>query len=244
MIAYGSGFVMASYFPFYFYKAFDLRSLRWHAYYGVPLFLMLPYVVFFVIDYAIHGNLETDLKYGMITPFIYALVLLWVMFRAIRKQQQESRNHKKYVEEFAMYLAVSPWAALAFFGFVEESQLIEVLCTNTGIIAISSLFILKSIKKARHEYRRILKLNIEGTPPEILQENFVRYKFTKTEIEVAQFMVKGLTNKQIGELLFISEETVKKHIYNMFRKTNSKNRQTLLYKMQTLHFNIFLALFL
>ena len=47
MIAYGSGFLMASYFPFYFYKAFDLKSLRWHAYYGVPLFLMLPYVVFF-----------------------------------------------------------------------------------------------------------------------------------------------------------------------------------------------------
>lgn len=244
MIAYGSGFVMASYFPFYFYKAFDLRSLRWHAYYGVPLFLMLPYVIFFVIDYAINGNLEADLKYGMIAPFIYALVLLWVMFRAIRKQQQERRDQKKYVEEFAMYLAISPWAALAFFGIVEESQLIEVLCTNTGIVAISSLFIWKSVKKARHEYRRILKLNIDGSAPEILQENFMRYKFTKTEIEVAHLMIKGLTNKQIGDALFISEETVKKHIYNMFRKTNSKNRQTLLQKMQTLHFNAFSALFL
>jgi len=34
MIAYGSGFLMASYFPFYFYKACDLKSLRWHALYG------------------------------------------------------------------------------------------------------------------------------------------------------------------------------------------------------------------
>ncbi len=94
MVAYGSGFLMASYFPFYFYKAFELKSLRWHAYYGVPLFLMLPYVIFFVIDYAINGHLQIDLKYGMIVPFIYALVLLWVMFRAIRQKQQESRNHK------------------------------------------------------------------------------------------------------------------------------------------------------
>ena len=56
MVAYGSGFLMASYFPFYFYKAFDLKSLRWHALYGVPLFLLGPYIVFFVIDYALHSR--------------------------------------------------------------------------------------------------------------------------------------------------------------------------------------------
>ncbi|RKR82832.1 regulatory LuxR family protein [Mucilaginibacter gracilis] len=244
MIAYGSGFLMASYFPFYFYKAFDLKSLRWHAYYGVPLFLMLPYVIFFIIDYAINGNLEADLKYGMIAPFVYALVLLWVMFRAIRKQQEESRNHKKYVEETAMYLAISPWAALAFFGFVEESQLIEVLCTNTGIVAISSLFIWKSVKKARYEYRRILKLNMDGTPPEILQENFIRYQLTKTEIEITQAILRGSNNKEIADALHISEETVKKHIYNTFRKMKVKNRAAMIYKLQNVHFNIFLALFL
>ena len=62
MIAYGSGFLMASYFPFYFYKAFDLKALRWHALYGVPLFLMAPYLIFFVIVYAVNGNLEADIK--------------------------------------------------------------------------------------------------------------------------------------------------------------------------------------
>jgi hypothetical protein len=59
---------MASFFPFYFYKAFDLKSLRWHALYGVPLFLMLPYVIFFVVVYAINGELNVDIKYGMIAP--------------------------------------------------------------------------------------------------------------------------------------------------------------------------------
>ncbi|MES2063105.1 MAG: LuxR C-terminal-related transcriptional regulator [Bacteroidota bacterium] len=244
MVAYGSGFLMASYFPFYFYKAFELKSLRWHAYYGVPLFLMLPYVIFFVIDYAINGHLQIDLKYGMIVPFIYALVLLWVMFRAIRQKQQESRNHKKYLEETAMYLAISPWAALAFFGFVEQSQLIEVLCTNTGIVAISCLFIWKSVKRARCEYRRILKLNMDGTTPEILQENFIRYQLTKMEIEIVQAILKGLSNKEIADTLHISEETVKKHIYNTFRKMKVKNRAAMIYKLQNLHFNIFLALFI
>jgi len=146
MIAYGSGFLMASFFPFYFYKAFDLKSLRWHALYGVPLFLMLPYLIFFVVVYAINGELNVDIKYGMIAPFIYAIVLLWVMFKAIRKKYQADRNKNQYLEEIAMYCAVTPWLSLAFFGLVEANQLIEVLCTNTGIVILSILFIFRSIR--------------------------------------------------------------------------------------------------
>lgn len=244
MVAYGSGFLMASYFPLYFYKAFDLKSLRWHAFYGVPLFLILPYVIFFVIDYTIHGNLDKDLKYGMIAPFIYALVLLWVMFRAIRKQHQTDRDQKQYLEEIAMYIAISPWAALALFGFVEQSQLVEVLCTNTGIIAITSLFIWKSIQKARMEYRRILKLQLDGSGVEILNENIKRYSLTKMEATIVELLLKGLSNKEIADQLHISEETVKKHVYNIFRKTKVKNRNALFIKLQNLHFNVFWALFL
>ncbi len=243
MIAYGSGFLMASYFPFYFYKACGLKSLRWHALYGVPLFLLLPYVIFFVIVYAIYDNLNVSLKYGMIVPFIYALILLWVMFKAIRKKHETNRNDKQYIEEIAMYFAISPWAALAVFGIVEESQLIEVLCTNTGIIAISFLFIWRSIKKARCEYKRLLKLAIDDTTPEVFQENCLRYRLTKTEIEIVQLLKKGMNNKLIADSLFISEETVKKHIYNTFKKTSVKNRAALLHKLQSVHLNLFLALF-
>ncbi|HTK21056.1 MAG TPA: helix-turn-helix transcriptional regulator [Mucilaginibacter sp.] len=244
MVAYGSGFLMASYFPFYFYKAFDLKSLRWHALYGVPLFLLGPYIVFFIIDYALHGNLDEDLEYGMIAPFIYALVLLWVMFRAIHKQHKTDRDKKQYLEEIAMYVAISPWAALALFGFIEQSQLVEVLCTNTGIIAITCLFIWKSIKKARLEYRRILKLQMEGSSTGILKENIKRYNLTKMEAAIVELLLKGLSNKEIADQLHISEETVKKHVYNIFRKTKVKNRNALFIKLQNLHFNLFWALFL
>jgi len=244
MIAYGSGFLMASYFPFYFYKAFDLKPLRWHAYYGVPLFLMLPYVVFFVIVYTINGNLDVDIKYGMIAPLIYALVLLWVIFRSIRKKYEHNRDHHKYLEEIAMNIAVSPWAALAVFGFVEESQLLEVLCTNTGIIAISILFVLKSIRKARAEYQRLLKLSLDAMNPEIFTENCRRFRLTKTEIEIVQMLFKGMNNKEIADTMYISEETVKKHIYNTYRKSNVKNRAALIHKLQSMNFNFLLALFM
>lgn len=232
MIAYGSGFLMASYFPFYFYKAFDLKPLRWHAYYGVPLFLMMPYVIFFVVVYAINGNLDVDIKYGMIAPLAYALVLLWVMFRAIYKKHQKERNQNQYMEEIAMYFAISPWASLAVFGIVESSQLVEVLCTNTGIVMLSVLFIWRSVTRARLEYQQFMEMMINGVRPELFDANCMRYHLTNREVEIIKLLRIGLKPKEIGDRLFIAERTVTTHLQNMMSKTQTRSRLELIRKLE------------
>jgi DNA-binding CsgD family transcriptional regulator len=231
MLAYGTGFLTASYFPFYFYKAFDMRSLRWHALYGVPLFLILPYVIFFVIDYAINGNLDTDLKYGMIAPLIYAAVLLAVIFRAIRVKHKNKRISGQYLEEIAMYLAVSPWASLAVFGLIEQSQLVEVLCTNSGILFISIVLISKSVRRARKEYVQLMAYGISGMNPDVLEQNSARYQLTKRQIEIVQLLRKGMTYREIADALFISEKTVSNHLQNVYEKTGAANKMQLLHKL-------------
>lgn len=236
MIAYGTGFLMASYFPFYFYKGFDLKILRWHALIGVPLFLILPYIIFFVIVYLINGNLNIDIRYGMIVPFFYAIVLLWVMFRAIRHKYKAHRDKNQYLEEVAMYCAITPWLALALFGLVEESQLVEVLCTNTGIVVITTLFLTKSISNARQEFnKKTIELNIVGIRPEEFLANCVHYGLTRTEILIVQKIYRGMKNSEIANTMFISEETVKKHIQNIFRKTTVQNRAALIHRLQNHH---------
>ena len=47
---------------------------------------------------------------------------------------------------------------------------------------------------------------------------------TKRELEVLLNVTGGLTNKQIGKLLFISAETVKEHIQNILRKIGVSDR--------------------
>jgi DNA-binding CsgD family transcriptional regulator len=231
MIAYGSGFLMAAYFPFYFYKAFELESLRWHALYGVPLFLFLPYVVFFVIAYAVNGNLNIDIKYGMIAPCIYAVVLLWVMFQAISQKHQSDRNNHQYLEEIAMYWAITPWASLAFFGLVESSQLVEVLCTNTGIIGITILFIWKSIKNARSEFERLQELALQGNRNAVFEDMCRYYRLTSREIEIVLLVRQGLTYKQISERLFIAGKTVDNHVQNIYEKTGATSKVSLIHKL-------------
>jgi len=233
MLAYGSGFLMASFFPLYFYKAFDLKAIRWHALFGVPLFLMLPYFVFFVIVYIINGNLDADIRLGMIVPLIYAVVLLYVIFRAILKKYETNRDKNDYLEEIALYLAVVPWVSLTFFGVVEENQVIEVLFTNTGIIVITILFIRKSIRNARFEYQLLQQVTPDGIRTEAFRENCLQFGLTKTEIQIVGLLYEGLANKEIADKLFISQETVKKHVYNMFRKTAVKNRTALIRTLQS-----------
>lgn len=230
MIAYGSGFLMASFFPLFFYKVMELPALRWHAYYGVPLFLILPYLIFFVVDYAINGDIDADLVYGLIAPFIYAMVLLYVMFKSIRAKYLSKRNKKEYFEEIAMYLAVSPWASLTLFGVVEASQVTEVMCTNTGIVFITFIFLAQSVKKARDERQP------GGTTQKaaLLSDFDTRgkqYKLTKREIEVVLLFRKGLTYNEIAETLFISVKTVGNHVQNIYDKTGVNNKVALIHKL-------------
>lgn len=44
------------------------------------------------------------------------------------------------------------------------------------------------------------------------------------EYEVLQWIHKGLSNKEIGEKLFLSESTIKTHVSNLLVKLNAKRR--------------------
>jgi DNA-binding NarL/FixJ family response regulator len=48
-------------------------------------------------------------------------------------------------------------------------------------------------------------------------------KLTKREIEILQLIAQGLSNKEVGEKLFISHRTVDTHRTNMMEKLNIKN---------------------
>ena len=49
-------------------------------------------------------------------------------------------------------------------------------------------------------------------------------QLTKREIQLLRWMVEGYSNKAIAEQLFISENTVKYHIRNIFQKLEVQNR--------------------
>ena len=57
-----------------------------------------------------------------------------------------------------------------------------------------------------------------------IEEVREQYHLTPREKEFVELIYRGKSNKEIAEMLFLSESTVKTHIYNIFRKMDVKNR--------------------
>lgn len=65
-------------------------------------------------------------------------------------------------------------------------------------------------------------------------DNFEEYGLSKREIEVFTHITSGLSNDEIAEKMFVSKNTVKTHIKNIYSKLDVKNRIQAVRKLKTL----------
>ncbi|MEU2926954.1 response regulator transcription factor [Streptomyces sp. NPDC007251] len=61
-----------------------------------------------------------------------------------------------------------------------------------------------------------------------------RPKFTERELKVLQLLAHGLSNREIGAKLYISETTVKFHVRNIMRKMDASSRAEVVYEASKL----------
>ena len=64
------------------------------------------------------------------------------------------------------------------------------------------------------------EFNLEQRMEAVAEE----YELTSREKDLARLIYEGKSNSQIAEMRYISESTVKTHVYNIFRKMEVKNR--------------------
>jgi LuxR family maltose regulon positive regulatory protein len=91
----------------------------------------------------------------------------------------------------------------------------------------------------RDDIPRILELATayQEVAAAIINEHFIvaeKPELTERELEIAQLAAEGLTNKAIGARLFISENTVKTQLKNVFEKLGVKSRTLLKQVLQSL----------
>lgn len=69
--------------------------------------------------------------------------------------------------------------------------------------------------------------------PELQRRSATMAQLTRREMEVLRMVAEGLSNREIGERLHISEKTARNHISNIFLKINVQDRtQAALYAVQ------------
>lgn len=70
----------------------------------------------------------------------------------------------------------------------------------------------------------------EPTPTDVVDfKNFcLKYEISKRELEIINEICRGKTNREIGDSLFITTQTVKDHAHRIYTKTDVKNRVQLI----------------
>lgn len=65
--------------------------------------------------------------------------------------------------------------------------------------------------------------------------NYLHTKgLSPSEIGVVSYVMKGLSNKEVGNLLGVKDKTVKFHLTNVYKKTGYKNRAMLIASLYAL----------
>ncbi len=155
VIAYGTGFITPCYFPFYVYKAFGLEKMKFHAYRGVFLCLLLPYFLF-VIVYAATNNLETA-KNLLVLPVLYALWIIYSLIKSIKYKYRNNFSSKEFKEEFTiLFFSITPWIGLPVVAYFNLSQAAEASITNPGFLLLLALQVNRHVKKLRTEHQKLI----------------------------------------------------------------------------------------
>ena len=155
IIAYATGFITPCYFPYYVYKAFGLEKMKFHAYKGVFLFLMMPYLVF-VIVFAISDDLDTA-KNILILPVLYALWVIYSLLKAIQFKYKNDFSSKESKEEITvLVLSITPWIGLPVITYFDLSQAAEASVTNAGFLLLLALQVSRHIKQLKAEHQRLV----------------------------------------------------------------------------------------
>lgn len=171
IVAYIVALVMSLYFIFYIYKVLDLAKLRFYAFQGSLIFIVLPFIFLFLFPYIYTGDLEMSRKLVVIIPFVYVIVMLFSLAKSFKEKYQSCTDESGREEMIGVLLGFSFWLTLPVIGFFETdinylllpilkfhngSQVAEVISTNLGLLVMTVLFIRKSIKQSRAEYYMLL----------------------------------------------------------------------------------------
>jgi len=151
---------------------------------------------------------------------ICGVLVLFFLFHAVRERNKFKK--KSYLSFGFLYVAGYLFP-LTDFIFPEQMDVYMVLC----FIIFMNFIPLVWLKFYFLKYFVVgLTSSHEVDILELLRE---KYGISNRELEIIQQLLVGKSNKEIEDTLFISFNTVKNHIYNIYQKLGVKSRGQLLY---------------
>src|ERR1700753_732609 len=114
-------------------------------------------------------------------------------------------------------------ALLVLFKIAGLYHIYDSAADGIWIAGFSILFLVIGIVLSRKLFVKT-QVVTKQKPSEINTAHLIRSGISKREAEILLLMHEGLSNQQIADKLFVSENTVKKHISNIFLKLQVERR--------------------
>ena len=188
-------------------------------------------LVFFVfglyfIVYLNSPNWVSGLSRALNELFIYGSFLQFlpaVTAAAYLKRTQNLRKKQLLKGVIISFIPIVLFAASDLFLFKDSPY---------KLVYISYLLfaVLVYLFTARHYIHRYIPENPEL--PDSCEEFYRQNAISEREQELIPFLIEGRSNREISQLLFISPNTVKTHIRNIYRKAGVSNRLQLLSRIR------------
>jgi NarL family two-component system response regulator LiaR len=139
-----------------------------------------------------------------------------------------------YGASMAILLFLLKWLELRFIIFDHAFEI------YAGAIAVifTSLGIWLSLRLSKPKIKTVIiekQVRIHSSESFVINEDELkRTGLSKRELEVLEFMAVGLSNREIADKLFVSENTVKTHASHLFEKLDVKRRTQAIEKAKRL----------
>ena len=162
--------------------------------------------------------------FGMIAIGLRALFIF------CRKHRNAS-HRKSYILLIILLIGYMVWISYWDYStwFKTETNLLEIYAMDPLILmyAILNIFLIYYFYKSDP----LKIIGCHTSPDEAAAVMAEKYMLSERESQVLELAGKGMSNRQIASELFISENTVKRHMSSIFKKTGAQSRHELITKI-------------
>ncbi|GAA0562847.1 ATP-binding response regulator [Chitinophaga japonensis] len=163
IINQGFGYLVTAYMPYYTVKTTRLQGLEFHRKYGF-LFLVVPFLVFYVGYFPVTRDLANTLLYTYIITASYACYALFDVARVLIKTQRRERNWPLFRERAWIYASLVFWCSSPVIGvFLGQPNWVVGVFNNVVFMLLNITLMRQTVQKSRAEYTQLQQyaLNLE-----------------------------------------------------------------------------------
>lgn len=203
-------------------------------YFGTIIFSMLGYIIVIFLSTQ-KGTIDADFivnysKYGFIGLEVITLIFAYFILYGYGLSIKH-KHKKKLVFWFANISLIMNVITLTVFLITDPNTYMEkaymLLFFSGQLPSVGFL--------AYYLNNHFSPVESPNNEQEVFAAFIADYQLSNRESEIVEQICKGLTNGQISDTLFISLQTVKDHIYHIYKKTGVKNRVQLVNMVSSLN---------